>query len=318
MLRLRSLGRTVVGTVRGLLARSFDVVVPVLRPVGAALAAGAGAVSRTARPILHPLRRLARPLKGLSRDLAGLVPALLAGAGVFLVVAGLFNYFSPAVEPNPSPTDVVASDSPAAYSLPPLVTVGPSGSGNASPGTSEGVGLAVATRVVIPALNIDVPIVASPHNEQYPLCNVAEYLSLGKDYAYPGAPQAVYLYAHARVHMFWNLLVNSKINNGAAMIGMWVEVYTDDNQRHVYEISQVIRHVPPSTSFADTALAAHTDQLWLQTSEGHANSSTKLQIVATPIGVLAASQADAHPTGRGNVCPDAPFCTASNQGGCRR
>ena len=112
MLRLRSLGRTVVGTVRGLLARSFDVGVPVLRPVGAALAAGAGAVSRTARPILHPLRRLARPLKGLSRDLAGLVPALLAGAGVFLVVAGLFNYFSPAVEPNPSPTDVAQAPDP--------------------------------------------------------------------------------------------------------------------------------------------------------------------------------------------------------------
>ena len=292
MLRLRSLGRIVVGTLRSLLA-SFGAVVAVLR-------------------------RLARPLKGLSRDLVGLIPALLAGAGVFLVVAGLFNYFSPAVEANPSPTDVVASDSPAAYSLPPLVTINPSGSGDASPGTSGGIGLAVATRVVIPALNIDVPIVASPANEQYPLCNVAEYLSLGKDYAYPGAPQAVYLYAHARVHMFWNLLVNSKINNGAAMIGMWVEVYTDDNQRHIYEISQVIRHVPPSTSFADKALASQTDQLWLQTSEGHANSSTKLQIVATPIGVLAASQADAHPAGRGNVCPDAPLCTASNQGGCRR
>jgi hypothetical protein len=292
MLRLRSLGRIVVGTLRSLLA-SFGAVVAVLR-------------------------RLARPLKGLSRDLVGLIPALLAGAGVFLVVAGLFNYFSPAVEANPSPTDVVASNSPATYSLPPLVTINPSGSGDASPGTSEGIGLAVATRVVIPALNIDVPIVRSPPNEQYPLCNVAEYLSLGKDYAYPGAPQAVYLYAHARVHMFGNLLVNSKINSGAAMIGMWVEVYTDDNQRHIYEISQVIRHVPPSTSFADKALAAQTDQLWLQTSEAHANSSTKLQIVATPIGVLAASQADAHPTGHGNVCPDAPLCTAANQGGCRR
>jgi len=162
MLRLRSLGRIVVGTLRSLLA-SFGAVVAVLR-------------------------RLARPLKGLSRDLVGLIPALLAGAGVFLVVAGLFNYFSPAVEANPSPTDVVASNSPATYSLPPLVTINPSGSGDASPGTSEGIGLAVATRVVIPALNIDVPIVRSPPNEQYPLCNVAEYLSLGKDYPEPRKP----------------------------------------------------------------------------------------------------------------------------------
>jgi len=317
MLRFRSLGRTVMGTVRGLLARSFCAVVPVLRPIGAALAAVGGGVYRIAGPILRPLRRLARPLKGLSLDLAGLVPALLAGAGVFLVVAGLFNYFSPAVLPSPSPTDVVVSDSPAPYSLPPLVTVGPSVSGNPSPGTSGTNTLAIATRVVIPALNIDLPIVASPANEQYPLCNAAEYLTLGKAYAYPGAPQAVYLYAHARVHMFWNLLVNSKVNNGAAMLGMWVEVYTDDNQRHVYEISQVIRHVPPTTSFADKALAARTDQLWLQTSEGHVNSSTKLQIVADPIGVLAASQADAHPKNTSTICPDS-VCTGPNQGGCHR
>ncbi|MGD0019674.1 MAG: hypothetical protein ABSD62_10510 [Candidatus Limnocylindrales bacterium] len=318
MLRLRSLGRTVQGTVRGLLARPFRAVGSILRPVGAALGALARTVARITRPIVRPFRRIARPLKGFLGDLVGLVPALLAGAGVFLVVAGLFNYFSPAALPSPSPSDVVASASPAPYSLPPRVTAEPSGSGNPSPGPSGTAALAIATRVVIPALNIDDPIVASPHNEQYPLCNVAEYLSLDKVYAYPGAPQAVYLYAHARVHMFWNLLVSSKVNDGAAMIGMWVEVYTDDDQRHIYEISRVIRHVPATTTFADQALAATTDQLWLQTSEGHANSSTKLQIVAMPIGVLAASHADAHPAGRGSVCPDAPLCTAPNQGGCRR
>jgi hypothetical protein len=118
--------------------------------------------------------------------------------------------------------------------------------------------------------------------------------------------------------MFWNLLVNSRVNNGAGMIGMWAEVYTDDNQRHIYEIKQVLRHVPPTAAFADKALAATSDQLWLQTSEGHANSSTKLQVMATPIGVLSASYADAHPKNIGSVCPDAPFCTGPNQGGCRR
>ena len=172
--------------------------------------------------------------------------------------------------------------------------------------------------MVIPALNVDDAIVASPPNEQFPLCNVAEYLTLGKVYAYPGAPQATYLYAHARVNMFWNLLVQSKMNNGAAMIGDWVEVYTNDDQDHIYVISQVIRHVPPTTAFADQALAATTDQLWLQTSEGHANSSTKLQVVALPLGVVAATYADAHPKDNAIVCPDAPLCTAPNQGGCRR
>lgn len=323
MHRLRSLGRTAQGAIRGLLSRPFRAVVSILRPVGAALAALAGTLARVAGPITRPLRRLVRSLRGFLRDLVGLVPALLAGAGVFLVVAGLFNYFSPAylssaAGSSPSPSNVATSVSPEPYTLPPLVTASPSASGNASPGASGTSPYAIATRVAIPALNIDDAVVASPPNEQFPLCNVAEYLTLGKVYAYPGAPQATYLYAHARVNMFWNLLVQSKINNGAAMLGDWVEVYTNDNQNHIYVITQVIRHVPPTTAFADQALAATTDQLWLQTSEGHANSSTKLQVVAMPLGVVAATQAEAHPKDNAIVCPDAPLCTAPNQGGCRR
>lgn len=316
MPRLRSLGRTV----RRLLARPSRAVASILRPVVAAVGAFAGAVARILGPIAVPARAVGRPLKGLFGDLAGLIPALIAGAGVFLVVAGLFNYFAPAaVQPGPSPSEIAAYDTPPPYSLPPRATPASSGSGLLSAGPSGTASLAVATRVVIRALTIDNAIVRSPQNEQYPLCNVAEYLSLGTtDYAYPGAPQAVYLYAHARVGMFWNLLVNSKVKSGAAMLGDLVEIYTDDNQDHIYEITKVIPHVPNDTAFADQALAATTDQLWLQTSEGHLNSSTKLQVVATPVGVVAATQADAHPTARGNVCPDAPRCTAAGQGGCRR
>jgi hypothetical protein len=118
--------------------------------------------------------------------------------------------------------------------------------------------------------------------------------------------------------MFWQLLAHSKIRNGADMIGMWVEVYTSDNQDHIYQISQVIRHVPATSSFADKAIAADTDELWLQTSEGHDNSSGKLQVVAQPLGVVAATQAAAHPAPTGHVCPDAPVCTAAGQGGCRK
>jgi hypothetical protein len=102
------------------------------------------------------------------------------------------------------------------------------------------------------------------------------------------------------------------------MVGMWVEVYTADNQDHVYQISEVIRHVPADSTAFDRPLAAKTDQLWLQTSEGPLKSSTKLQVVAEPIGVLAASPADAHPTGKGDVCPDAPPCKTSTDTGCRR
>ncbi len=273
-----------------------------------------GPLSRLARPFAPITRPIGRVFRSLARpfaDALGLVPAFFAGAGVFLVVAGLFNYVQPAV-PLATPSDTpgaVVSIGP--YGTFQVLTPGPSTSG--VPQT-----YAIATRIRIPALSIDLPIVASPAHEVFPLCNTAEYLTVGQAYAYPGAPQATYVYAHARVYMFWQLLAQSRINNGAGMIGMWVEVYTADDQLHIYEITRVIRHVPPNTAFADQALAATTDQLWMQTSEGHLDSSTKLQVVAMPVGVLSATYADSHPKPTGKICPDAPICTASNQGGCRK
>jgi len=258
---------------------------------------------------MRRLRSIIRPVARLSGAFLGLVSALLAGAGVFLIVAGLFYYLQPvAAEPNPTAASS-PSKSIAVYSLPPLISAGPSG--------SAPVQAAIATRVVVLALKIDLPVVASPAHEQFPLCNAAEYLSLDKLLGYPGLPQAIYLYAHARKSMFLPLLTASKVNNGAAMIGMWVEIYTDDNQRHVYQVTRVLRHVAGSAAL-DEAANATTDQLWLQTSEGPVGDPNKLQVVAEPIGVLAASAADAHPAGKGNVCPDAPICTTSDGGGCRR
>ena len=255
-------------------------------------------------------RTIVRPIGRLALDLLGVVPALIAGAGVFLIAGGLFFYLQP-VTAAPSSTPTPAPSSVAAFSIPPIASL------SLTPSSSDGsVTAYIATRVTIPALGIDLPVVGSPSNEQFPLCNAAEYLVLGKPLAYPGLAQATYLYAHARVNMFLPLLTQSLVNNGSAMLGMWVEVYTDDNQRHVYQISQVLRHVSGSAALA-TAATATTDQLWLQTSEGPFESSTKLQVVAQPVGVIAASQADAHPTGKGNVCPDAPKCKTAGASGCR-
>jgi hypothetical protein len=278
-----------------------------------------GRLASGLRSFIRPFRPLLRRLGRFAGDLFGVTPALIVGAGVFFIVFGLFSYFTPGSQADASPSGDIAAASPSLPLFSIVPSASPSGSGAVSPSPSGSgtAGRAIATRVVIPALNIDDPIIASPPNELYPMCDTAEYLTLDRVFAYPGAPQAVYIYAHARVGMFWNLLVRSKVNNGASMIGMWVEVYTDDNQRHIYEITKVMRHVPPSSSSLDLALSATTDQLWLQTSEGHANSSTKLQILAVPIGVIAATQADAHPASRAHVCPDAPFCTAAGQSGCR-
>ena len=255
-------------------------------------------------------RSVLRPIGRLAGDLLGLVPALLAGAGVFLVVAGLFYYLQP-VSANSLAPPTAPPQSLAPYTLPPLASTEPSA------GTS--VAAAIVTRVVVPALGIDLPVVTSPLHEEFPLCNSAEYMVIDRPYAYPGLPQATYIFAHARPGgMFLPLLTQSRINNGAAMIGMWVEVYTADNKRHIYQIAQVVRHVPDNASAFDGALAANTDQLWLQTSEGSVLNPLKMQVVAEPIGVLGATAAAAHPTGKGNVCPDAPKCKTSNGGGCRR
>ena len=256
-------------------------------------------------------RAILRPIGRLVLGMLGLAPALIAGAGVFLIAAGLFYYLQP-VEAAPGATPTAApSASVAAYSIPPIASIAPVG-----PTTSGSVTAYIATRVTVPALGIDLPVVTSPPNEQFPLCNAAEYLVLDKPLAYPGLPQATYLYAHARTGMFLPLLTQSQTNNGKAMVGMWVEIYTDDNQRHVYQISQVLRHVSGSGAL-DTAANAKTDELWLQTSEGPFESSTKLQVVAQPVGIIAATAADAHPQGKGNVCPDAPRCKSSGATGCR-
>ena len=241
-------------------------------------------------------------------DVFGLVPALVAGAGVFLVVAGLLNYLAP-VAANPSATPTFEIRPTGSVSL---LSPSPQGSGSPGPSSTASAttapGGALATRIQVPALGIDLPIVASGPNENFPLCDVAEYFVNNSvkppepQLATPGAARATYLYAHARTGMFLPLLTHSQVNNGKDMIGMYAVVYTDDNQRHIYEIDQVIRHVSTSSASLDRAFAATTDQLWLQTSEGPNKDSTKLQVVATPLGVLAADPADAHPAGKGRVC----------------
>ncbi len=238
------------------------------------------------------------------------MPALVAGAGVFLIVAGLLNYMAPvAASPNATPSlGFGPSLSPSLLSPTPQGSrsPGPSSTGSATASPAS----AVATRVQVPALGIDLPVIASAPNETFPLCNVAEYFvdnSVAPPkplLATPGAAQATYLYAHARTGMFLPLLNHSQVNDGKDMIGMYVVVYTDDNQRHIYEINQVIRGVLANASL-EKQFAAKTDQLWLQTSEGantNASNSTKLQVVATPLGILAADPADAHPTNKGRAC----------------
>lgn len=224
-----------------------------------------------------------------------IVPALLTGIGGTLLAAGLLTYTTPAtaaVPPLPSPTageSVVPSPS-ALLSVPP-VSAAPS-----SPAPSGSVPAdRVPTRVVIPALGVDLPIVKAPtSNGGYPFCNVAMY---DPRLHVPGEAGATYIFAHARTGMFLPLLEQSQVNNGRKMEGMIVQVYTSDDQLFLYVISDVKRHV---TSF-EPAFAETHETLWLQTSEGF-QIPQKLQVVAEPLSEGPADERDAHPTPHPTVC----------------
>jgi sortase (surface protein transpeptidase) len=227
-----------------------------------------------------------------------LIPASLTAAGIALITAGLLSYTSPVetadvdetpivVEASPSPSQPVPSTSPSG-SVPP-------GSPSATPAPSKFPKGRVATRVVIPGLRIDLPVVKPPGNSTtYPLCDVAMYL---RDLYQPGQGRATYIYAHAREGMFLPMLDASKVNNGAGMLGMLVQVYTSDDQLFVYEVTSVRRH----QTDLDRATKAKTEQLWLQTSEGF-HIPQKLQVVARFVTSGPARHADAHPTPHPVVC----------------
>jgi hypothetical protein len=170
--------------------------------------------------------------------------------------------------------------------------------------TSTPAGDAVVTRVLIPSLDIDLPVVAGDlevrgNEGNYPLCDVAMYM-IG--FVNPGQPGTTYIYGHAQAGMFAPLLHASKYNNGASMIGALVQVYTNDSMLHLYEIKLVKRH---ATDLSITRVPAGVHQLVLQTSEGWHGHIPKLQVAAKPLTVLPVSYGDAHPTPHPRVClPD--------------
>ncbi len=155
---------------------------------------------------------------------------------------------------------------------------------------------AVATRIAVPAMGIDLPVVLQKGNA-FPYCNVAMYMP---QYSQPGEGGAAFIYAHARTGMFLPLLNASLVNNGARMIGMKVYAWTSDDHMYTYQVIKVLRHqytVP-------AALAATTSQeVWLQTSEGPYGTYNKLFVVARRIAATTVSLAAAHPTPHPRVCP---------------
>jgi len=150
-----------------------------------------------------------------------------------------------------------------------------------------------ATRVTVGGLGIDLPVVPGGRSV---LCDVAMYLTAARQ---PQEPGVTFLYAHARTGMFLPLLAASRVNGGASLVGRTVYVYTSDNRRFRYRITQVRRGQTSIQRLFDV----RTRQLWLQTSEGPSATSTKLVVVAVPVGgPVSVSAAEARPTPRPRAC----------------
>jgi LPXTG-site transpeptidase (sortase) family protein len=252
-------------------------------------------------------------LRGLRRAERRLVPALLAAAGVTLLAAGVLAWAPPpgSMAPTQAPTGAIDSPAPSATGsgAPASSTPGGTGLASGSPGFSPPIPVTptpgpttsplpegTATRVVIPALKIDLPVIEG--DGTFPPCDVALFLP---SFQQPGQPGTTYLYGHAREGMLLPLLAQSKVNNGKKMLGYSVLVYTTDNKVYWYEISEVKRDVKP-TDWTITEIPEGEQQLILQTSETPFASGTKLQVAAKPVLVQDAEPEEANPTPKPRKC----------------
>jgi hypothetical protein len=228
-----------------------------------------------------------------------LIPAALTAAGVTLIAAGLLNYSGSAQAiplESAEPTIVTASpgESIGLPTLPPLASI-PLPSALPSTGPSN----RVATRVVVEALGIDLPVIRPKGTSSaYPQCNVAMYI---QELFQPGSGKATYIYAHARDGMFgpiYERAIQKRFGGPKSMVGMAVEVYTSDDLVFLYQVSRVLLH----QLTLDGPFKATTEQLWLQTSEGPKGTPGKTQLLADFVLVSAADHKAAHPVAHPVSC----------------
>ena len=133
------------------------------------------------------------------------------------------------------------------------------------------------------------PVIKGPAG--YPPCDVAMYI---KELYQPGQDRAIYLFAHARPGMFEPLLKTRAPDQRGSV----VEVWTSDDQLFLYEIVEVRR----GQTDLDDAIAADSEELWLQTSEGPKGTPGKTQVIAKPLSSGPADPADAHPDAKPRAC----------------
>lgn len=226
-------------------------------------------------------------MRGLNSLLVRAQVAAFTAAGITLLMSGLLAYDATAVlVPTAQPTATPLAATPGPTALPTFAPVVPTA-------TPEPTGK--ASRIIIPALDIDMPIVQAP--EGFPYCNVAQYV---KEFSQPGREGTTVIGAHARKGNFLPIHLAARVDDGAPMLGMLVLVYTNDARLHLYEIDLVLRQ---QTSYAIVALPPGvTQQLVITTSEGGRNDPHKIMVRARHIYDTAADPKRSNPTPHIIVC----------------
>jgi sortase (surface protein transpeptidase) len=230
---------------------------------------------------------------------ATLVVGLLAAS----LIAGCAASSPTATEPSvsaPATIDAPATTAPAATVQPtaaPTPTLKPTPS--PTPMLTPDVD-GTATRIAIPALHIDLPVVEVPAG--YPYCGVAMSLTVDDKLVLPGRQGATYILAHPRRGLFKPILDASQVNDGKAMVGMAVDVYTSRNWRFTYAVTAVHRHVDTGRHALDGPLAATGPELWLQTGEGPRGTRTALLVSGNLATATPVDQAEAQPSAKPVVC----------------
>lgn len=216
--------------------------------------------------------------------------AVMTAAGITLVLGGLLSYQATAGPPPPASPTPPAGETPGPEGSPtPFPTIGP-----VLPTPSPSAA-GTASRIVIPALKIDLPVVQAPPG--FPYCNVAQYV---KEFSQPGRPGSTVIGAHARPGMFLAIHDAVRVDNGAALLGLLVLVYTNDAHLFLYEVDLVNRM---QTNYDVTELPSGvTQQLVITTSEDGRDDPHKIMVRARYLYDTPADPTRANPLPHIVVC----------------